>query len=165
MRDRPFMADYRVLWALERAGFDVVNDAGQPPVVASRYADSVVAQIQRLTAAGVPPRNIAVLADYRNAGAALLVSARIPAREVRYIFIAGCTKSMAVPKPRLHGKLLSIVDRTDSLDISCKSILKRSEDVDTSSELVLDTGLGHRAFFQQLDAWMEPAVKWAVFAR
>ena len=160
------MTDYRIVWLLEHAGFDLVSGAGLPLINSSRYADSIVSQIHRLTAGGVPPQNIAVLADYRSSAVEMLVSARLADREIRYILVAGCTKAVAkLPTPRLHGRILSIVDRTDSLDTSCKSVLGRSQESDKSSELVLDTGLGYRAFFRPSDVWMRPAVEWAIFAR
>ena len=144
------------------SGFIVTYQLRKPNVDPEVYADSVAQQIRRRLAAGVPAANISVLGDSKGALIAMLVSSRLPDRDIRYIVIDGCGKSNLTRYPlQFHGDVLSIFETSDTLGGSCAVALRRSTDMGYKKELMLRTGLADANGRHPLAEWLEPAVHWA----
>ncbi len=150
-----------IVRALADAGLTVIGEVRARDTDPEAYADSVAAQIGRLLAAGVRPRDVTVLGASKGAVIAMLVSTRL-AVPVRYVLLANCNDYiLRTFTLRLHGDVLSIYDAGDPLGQSCQPLFDESPDVGERREIRLDTGLGHGFIFRPLESWLRPAIEWA----
>lgn len=147
---------------LRDSGFIVMYQRRKANVDPELYADSVVQQIRGRRAAGVPAANISVLGDAKGALIAMLVSARLLDRDIRYIVLDGCGRSNLERYPvQFHGNVLSIFEKSDTLGGSCAANFRRSMEMGYRKELPLRTGLAHANGLHPLEEWIEPALNWA----
>jgi hypothetical protein len=152
----------RIATMLSDSGFDIISEERKHNTDPALYADSVVQQIRRLLAGGVPAKNIAVLGDSKGALIAMLVSTRLENREIRYAVLGGCsTANLAAFPLTFHGNVLSIYEYGDTLGHSCASVFRRSKDMGNRKEIMIETGLGHSVFLHPLMAWLTPSIAWA----
>lgn len=128
------------------------------------FAVATAKQVRRLLAAGVPARNITVVGFSKGGFLALGVSAIVGSEEVGYAILAGCgSDSGWIDRmgPRIRGRFLSLLDRSDRLSPTCAPLFEAAELVDDKSEHVLDTGLDHGLFYRPRESWVDRVASWA----
>ncbi len=146
-----------ILQALQDRGYVVISEARLPDTRAGAYARNTRKQIELLLEKGVPPDHISVLGFSKGGFIAQVISEELEA-PVRYVLMASCSKS---GKGRqLHGDILSIRERSDSMAGSCQSLFDQSPDIGRNEELLIASGGGHGAFFRPQAAWLLPLGEW-----
>ena len=151
-----------IIRAFDGAGLTVVSEVRRKDTDPSVYADKIVAQIRNKLATGVPAENITVVGASKGSVIAMLVSTRLRANGVRYVFLASCNDWMERTfAPRFTGDVLSIYELSDDIGRSCRPIAMRSPALRRFEEIRLDTGLGHGIVYRPLSEWVDPATAWA----
>ena len=154
----------QILAALARRGFVVISEARPRGTDSLQYAPKVVAQINALLKAGVPPRHITVVGASKGGVITIAVSTRLKQREVNFVILASCgnTDDYRRFKPDLWGNVLSIYDyKDDSGAGTCQRFFDEATGLGRRKELVVKLGLGHGLLYRALNEWIEPTVEWA----
>jgi hypothetical protein len=146
-----------VLNALASAGRVVISEQRAPGTKVGVYARRVASEVEVLLAAGVPPDHITVVGFSKGGMIALQVSRRLKA-PVRYAFLASCSKQSSDGK--LHGRVLSIHEKSDTMMGSCSQAFERSPELLEHHELQIHIGGEHGAFYQPHAAWLAPLLAW-----
>lgn len=146
-----------VLGALAGAGRVVISEQRAPGTAVGAYARRIVAQVEALLAAGVPPDHITVVGFSKGGMIASQVSRRLKA-PVRYALLAACSKQTSDGK--LHGRVLSIHEKTDAMMGSCSAAFERSPELLEHHELQIHIGGEHGAFYTPHPAWLAPLLAW-----
>lgn len=84
-----------------------------------RYAAKVASQVHALLQAGVPAPHIAIVGYSKGGDIAARVAERIDA-DVRYAILAGCFGESGAAARRMHGRGLSLRERSDHLARTCE---------------------------------------------
>ena len=151
-----------IVAALRAGGLTVISEIRPRDTDPSIYADTVVADVRRRIAAGVPPSHIAIVGASKGAVIASLVSSRLREPGVRYVLLANCNDWLIrTHDPHLSGDVLSIYEASDAVAGTCRPLVKRSPAVGRFHEIRLNTGLGHGIVYRPLPAWVKPAIAWA----
>ena len=122
------------------------------------FAGSVVSQIEKLVAAGVPEDHIAVVGFSKGGAIAMRVSSFLRRPDVRFVLLAACWREDE-PQVRFTGRVLSIREKSDKLaGYSCKPIAEKAEKPTSFEEIVIDTGKSHGAFYLPRKEWTKPTL-------
>ena len=125
------------------------------------HADSTAQRIRQLMAEGVKPERITVVGASKGGVIALVTSTRLDEPAVGYVVLGACYADLEKDfQPRLHGRVLSIYEASDSGAQSCKAAFAASPGIAGHSEIRLETGLGHGFLFRPMREWVEPARGW-----
>ncbi|HEY1403257.1 MAG TPA: alpha/beta hydrolase [Pyrinomonadaceae bacterium] len=152
----------KILETFEGAGFDVISEARAKNTDVRQYAAKVVAQINALLAAGVPPRHVAVVGASKGSMIAMHVSSLLKHAQVNFVLIAGCGEQTSKnPGLNLNGRVLSIYDASDEGAGTCEKLFARSAGLSGRGEVKLNLKLGHGFIYRPLKEWVEPVVAWA----
>jgi hypothetical protein len=150
-----------VLEALASKGAIVISAQRRPNTDVNEYAGVVVSQIERLVRANVPPSNIVVVGFSKGGDIAIHVSSFLRRRDIRFAFLAACYNLANEPHLRLSGRVLSIIETSDTLaGTSCKPYNNFTERPESFEELRISTGRSHGAFYTPQAAWVGPLLKW-----
>lgn len=158
----------RILETFRGKGFVVSGEVRSRSATESRAADDVVAQVRRLLASGVPADQVTVVGASMGAGIALIASARLQNRELRFAVLGAClsanVRQLLDDDGRAPaGRILSIREATDETSEPCapwkKSPTAPSLD---AREIVLHTGLSHGFLYRPLPEWVDPTIQWAL---
>jgi predicted esterase len=143
-------------------GFTVVSEMRPRGTDVDEYAAGLVREVRALLAAGVPPDHVTVAGHSKGGAIALRVSALLANDEVRFAILAGCAEwsFRGMPGP-LHGHILSIYDRSDTVAGTCQPLFDKMPEGSVTHETVLDTGGGHGVFFRPERVWLEQVDAWA----
>ena len=125
------------------------------------YADKLSQQIRRLVKEGVPVENITLVGFSRGAFITGIASHKLSDLGVNTILLAGCGRMVFKSSKDLqvYGHVLSIYEKTDKAN-SCKGLQEKSTGMKSFSEIEINTGLSHGAFYRPLDVWIEPIKQW-----
>jgi len=165
---RPTSARYgvyeyeKIVETLANKGFIVISEARKQGTNARQYARKVVAQVNRLIQAGVPPSHITVVGASKGSLIAMQVSTILRNKEVNFVFMAGCI-DMVLYKYDIDfcGNILSIYDEKDEIAGTCEKFFKNSTGINKYKELKLKVGTGHGILYKPLKEWIDPVVQWA----
>jgi hypothetical protein len=144
------------------AGFVVISEARAKNTDVRQYAAKVVAQIDALLKARVPPRHVTVVGASKGSMIAMHTSSLLKRDDVNFVLIAGCgEQTLKNPELNLHGRVLSIYDASDEGVASCERLFARSAGLSRREEIKLGLKLGHGFIYRPLKEWVEPTVAWA----
>lgn len=146
-----------IVKTLMKYGFVVISEIRPANTNAQGYALKVAGQIDSLKKAGVAPENIAVIGASKGAGIAMMTSALVKDKKVKYVLMAGCHDG---PGEDLYGQVLSIYEKSDGVAGSCSKVKKNSNGISKYKEIELDTDLKHGFIYRPIKEWVEPAVLW-----
>lgn len=151
-----------ILRAFADRGFVVISEARLPGTDGAEYAHMVASQVNALIDAGVPPEQVTVVGFSKGGGIAILASSILANDRLNFVFIASCGPWYA-SRPDIvpRGRLLGIREASDDLAGPCEALFARSPGAGERSEILLDLGGGHGAFYRPQPAWVEPVVTWA----
>lgn len=150
-----------ILDALAQPGITVISERRAKGTVALDYAARIVTQVERLVAAGVDPRHITVVGFSAGGEIAIRTSSILPDTGINFVFLASCwgwTNSDTTL--HIHGRVLSIFEKTDRA-LSCADLAERSPGLSAFSEIAINTGKQHGAFYLPRDEWVVPLLDWA----
>ena len=125
-------------------------------------ADHVAEQVQKLLAAGVPPRNITIAGFSKGAVIALMAAASVAKPEINVVAMAACSRNVK-PEQRSEflathfaGRILLIDDTNDAVAEPCR--------LPVGQQLQLKEGRGYGEFFAPRPEWIQPLTEWASHA-
>ena len=153
----------RILETFADRGFVVVAEVREDGA-GREFAVATARQVRRLLDAGVPARSITVVGFSKGGFLALGVSSLVGSDEVGYAILAGCGPDPGWVErmgPRIRGRFLSLLDRSDRLSPSCAPLFEAAEQVREKGEHVFDTGLDHGLFYRPRADWVDRLVEWA----
>ncbi|MDQ1560148.1 MAG: hypothetical protein QOD32_3208 [Pyrinomonadaceae bacterium] len=152
----------KIVETFKGAGFHVISEARAKDTDNKQYASKVVAQIDALLKAGVPPRHITVVGASKGSIIAMYTSSLLKQGEVNFVLIAGCgEQTLKNAELNLHGRVLSIYDASDTGAGTCEKLFARSNGLSRREEVKLGLKLGHGFIYRPLKEWVEPVVAWA----
>ena len=126
-----------------------------------KYGELVASQIKELIGVGATAADITVVGFSKGGAIALEVSTLLERPDVRYVILAGCGDWLSsAPDLRLTGRVLSIIEKSDTVAGSCRPLLERTPHPETFKEIEIETGRGHGAFFLPRAVWLEPTLAW-----
>lgn len=146
-----------ILLALKERGYTVIAEQRKANTDVDTYAIDLATQINRLLSQAVPADRITVIGFSKGGRIAQAVSAKLES-SIRYVLLASCPKSGQ--GPQLHGKVLSIREKSDPLVGSCNALFVGSPDIDEHKEVLIEIGGGHGAFYEPDKAWLRPLGEW-----
>jgi hypothetical protein len=151
-----------ILDSLRQAGFVVLSEQRPPKSDSEIAAVHVADQVDSLLRLGVPPSAITVIGFSKGGWIAILASSRLHNPALSFVFLAACGP-WAFERADLHvtGRLLSVIESSDSLGVSCAPMFQREGLGSRHREVALHLGLGHGTFFQPRRDWLVPVVAWA----
>lgn len=149
-----------ILDALAADSATVISERRQPGTDGDKYAQLVVGQVESLLGAGVPANNISVVGFSAGGIIAMKMSSQMSQTGINFVFLASCSNWLKRAKDlRLNGHILSVYEESDE-PASCKSVAERKPSPEEFSEVRLETGLEHGAFYLPRDEWLDPVLDW-----
>lgn len=161
--------------ALKELGYNVVSEPRKsgmirkPPEDLENYAKDTAQEITKLISSGVPASDITVMGYSRGGVLTLLTSSYLNNDQVNYVVLAGCVASDGPYKRAtnwqlkhakgLKGNFLSIYEASDDGFASCDKVFSAGSV--KQQEVKLDTGKGHKLFYEADDSWMNSFNEWA----
>ncbi len=129
-------------------------------------ARQTAAVIDSLLADGVAADHITVVGASAGGFIAGLVSHLTAEADIRYVLLGVCSEGAEdwwqQQGVQLHGRVLSIHEKTDTGRGACaRSFARCADSVSAVAEVEVATGRQHGFLYQPLDAWLTPAVAWA----
>jgi hypothetical protein len=126
----------------------------------------VADQVRRLLAAGVAPQRISVVGFSKGGGIAIIASALLANDRINFVFLGACGDwVLNRDDVNVRGRILSIFEKSDELGTSCQPLFAQATALRQPGELVIQTGLGHGAFFRPRKEWLEPLFAWLAEGR
>ncbi len=126
-----------------------------------KFGAHVAAQVRELISKGVPPERISVVGFSKGGGIAIVASAMLADPRITFVFLAPCGDWLHNRDDvDVGGRILSIYEKTDELGTSCQPLFKRATAPGVRRELMINTGLGHGAFFRPRAEWLGPLLEW-----
>lgn len=148
-----------LLEALERSGALVVSEQ-RGETDPAEYAEHVLGQVRALLAAGVPPGRIGVVGTSKGGAIAIRVAHRLANPEVRFVLLGACAGWLdGARELRLHGRVLSIREKSDPVGATCRPLAERPGGSDSFDERVISTGDEHGAFYRPRSEWLAPTLE------
>lgn len=126
-----------------------------------QYANTLNDQVRTLVNKGVSPKNIVIMGFSRGAFITGLTSDKLSDLAIDTIILAGCGRLVSKNHTdiKVYGNVLSIYEKSDRAS-SCKALEKKSRGITSFSEIEINTGLEHGAFYRPIPAWIEPVKAW-----
>lgn len=150
-----------IVQAFEDEGFEVISEIREADVDGQAYAQRIVGEVEELLAGGVDPSRISIVGNSKGGAIAVAVCAQLAHEELNYVFTGTCVNWIGDwPHLVLRGRILSIVEATDTVAGSCAAAFVESDLKPEFAELRIETGKGHGAFYAPDPAWFDPAVAW-----
>ncbi len=156
-----------ILKALATPGNIVISEPRPKDTESLTYAAKVVAQIDTLLKAGVPPNNITVIGASKGGGIAVIVSSLLKNSQVKFVIMAICNDETAgfwkAQGVCLSGRILYLFDTSDELAGSCKAYLPflKSNELTEYKEIEIRLGQGHGVLYKPFKEWVMPTLEWA----
>lgn len=126
-----------------------------------KYAYELSKQVRALVAAGVNPQNITIMGFSRGAFITGLTSDKVSDLAVNTIILAGCGRLTwnSTSDIKVYGHVLAINEKTDGSK-SCRKLEEKSYGVKSFTEIQINTGLEHGAFYRPIPEWINPVKDW-----
>jgi len=156
-----------ILAALRDRGFVVTGEMRPKAASVGESADRLVAQVRGLLGSGVPADHVTVVGASMGAGIALVASARLQNRELRFAVLGACLSAnvraiLGSEGQGPTGHVLSIREASDDSTEPCPAFNESGPSLE-AREILLRTGLAHGFLYRPLPEWVGPVVDWAVY--
>jgi dienelactone hydrolase len=151
-----------ILDTMRRAGFEVLSEQRGPNASSDSAASRIAHQVDSLLTLGVAPEEITIIGFSKGGWIAILASSKLQNPRLGFVFMGACGPwSNDAPDLHVSGRMLSLIETSDTLGVSCAPMFSRKAPNSISRETALSLGLGHGTFFQPRAAWLEPVLAWA----
>ena len=126
-----------------------------------KYATGLSQQVRSLVEQGVKPENITLMGFSRGAFITGLTSDKVSDLAVNTIILAGCGRLLSKNHTdiKVYGHVLSIFEKSDRAS-SCEKLKQKSQLTKSFTEIEIDTGLEHGAFYRPIPEWVTPVKDW-----
>ena len=123
----------------------------------------MVSQINDLIASGVKAEDITIIGFSKGAMITVIASSLLERDDVNFAIMATCGEWYEnddfLRGLRLRGNIFSIYEKSD-LAGSCRLLSGRLPAPSSFTEVAIDTGKEHGAFFLPREEWINPVVSW-----
>lgn len=125
------------------------------------YANELNIQVRELVTKGVAPKNITIMGFSRGAFITGLTSDKLSDLSINTVILAGCGRLVYKQHTdiKVYGNVLSIYEKTDRAN-TCRALKAKSTGLKSFTELEINTGLEHGAFYRPITEWVEPVKSW-----
>jgi hypothetical protein len=152
-----------IVSALSAYDFQLISEQRQPDTDYLLYANKLVSQINALISSGVRAGDITVIGFSKGAMIAVIASSMLESDNVNFAIMATCgdwyDSDEFLIGLRLYGNIFSIYEKSD-LAGSCQSLANRLPVPSSFTEIRIDTGKEHGAFFLPIEEWIGPIISW-----
>ena len=150
-----------ILQTFADSGLTVISEARPPETGISSYAAKIVADVRTLLEAGVPQGHISIVGFSKGGIIAVAVSSLLQEPGVRFVLLAACSEFVFdAPEYEVSGRVLSVYEASDEFGVSCEPLFVRSSTT-SESEVEINTGLRHGAFYAPRSEWVGPVTTWS----
>jgi hypothetical protein len=102
----------------------------------------------------------------KGGGIAMRASALLRNASVNFVFLAACGDGdFSKSNLKVWGRILSIYEASDEVGRSCASLFAKPGSTGQRSEITLNIGEHHGAFFRPHAEWLGPTLRWVHQAR
>jgi hypothetical protein len=151
----------KILDRLAAGGLVVISEQRPANTDMDTFAGHVAEQARTLLSAGVPPEQISIVGFSKGGGIAIRASALLKNPRLNFVFLAACGdgnfSNVAIT---VWGRILSVYEESDEVGRSCQQLFDKSGNTGERSELRINLGEHHGAFFRPHDEWVNPVMKW-----
>lgn len=125
------------------------------------YATELNLQIRSIVEQGVSPQNITIVGFSRGAFITGLTSSKLSDIGVNTVILAGCGRLVSKNHTdiKVYGHVLSIYEKSDRAS-TCEKLKDRNKLADSFTEIEINTGLEHGAFYRPIPEWVVPVKDW-----
>ncbi|CAH9056027.1 hypothetical protein PSECIP111951_01374 [Pseudoalteromonas holothuriae] len=125
------------------------------------YAYKLNQQVRTLVAKGVEPKNIALVGFSRGAFITGLTSDKLSDLAINTVILAGCGRLVWKKHTdvKVYGHVLSVYEKSDDSK-SCSKLDEKSRQTRSFTEIQINTGLSHGAFYRPIKEWVDPVKQW-----
>lgn len=169
-----------VAQSLANLGYTVLTEARPKGTRVQAYAEKIAHQVEQLLAAGVAPKNIALVGHSKGGYIAIAAATKLANPNIAYAVLAGCTLPtvrniggvdaratyetlVAATQGQLVGRFLSLYDSTDAWMGTCEELKAANPKIEMK-EMTLQSGLaagmGHSLFYAPENVWLTPLKAW-----
>jgi hypothetical protein len=151
----------QILEALATDGVLVISEQRPPMTDMDRFAGHVADQVRQLLGAGVRAEQISVVGFSKGGGIAMRASALLENARINFVFLAACGDGdFSGVDIKVWGRILSVYEASDDDGRSCASLFAKSGSTGTRSEIRVNIGQQHGAFFRPHAEWLSPVLRW-----
>src|SRR5262245_32263210 len=151
----------QILDTLTTSGATVIAEQRPLNTDFREFGAHVADQVRRLLAAGVPAQRISVVGFSKGGGIAIITSALLANDRINYVLLGACGDwVLNRDDVNVRGRILSIYEKSDELGTSCQPLFAQARAGPQTREVVIQTGLGHGAFYRPRREWLEPLFAW-----
>jgi len=151
----------QILDKLAAAGLVVVSEQRPAMTDMDVFARHVADQVQTLLRAGVPPEQVSVVGFSKGGGIAIRTAALLQNRRINFVFLAACGDGdFSGVDTKVWGRILSVYEASDEGGRSCESLFAKSGATGERSEVRINLGEEHGAFFRPHQEWRTAVLKW-----
>ena len=152
----------QILDTFKQRGFTVISEARPQGTDVKQYASQTAGRIQKLLAAGVPPRRITVVGASKGSVIAMVTSSLLRNRDVNFVLMSNCNDWVRQNfDVDLFGNVLSIYDVNDEFGQTCRKLFDSSTGLNMRDEVELKIGTGHAILYTPMKEWVDLVVEWA----
>ena len=155
---------YEYQQILDRLAADdlvVVSEQRPPMTDMDIFARHVADQVQALLRAGVPPEQVSVVGFSKGGGIAIRTAALLQNHRINFVFLAACGDGdFSGSDIKVSGRILSVYEASDEGGRSCQSLFAKSGATGERSEVRINLGEEHGAFFRPHQEWLTPVLRW-----
>ena len=155
---------YEYQQILDRLAADdlvVVSEQRKPMTDMDVFASRVADQVRTLLRAGLPPEHVTVVGFSKGGGIAIRASALLQNPRINFVFLAACGDGdFSGSTIKVWGRILSVYEASDDVGGSCQSLFAMSGATGERSEVRINLGEQHGAFFRPHAEWLSPVLKW-----
>lgn len=154
-----------ILDRFREAGFDVRSEVRSSDTDVVVSARRVADQVREVLRGGMPPSRVTIVGTSKGGFIARQVTSLLAEPDLGVVLVGCCPpdETLGESAADVSGRILSIYEEGDVLGASCGALRARSHGrISRFEEVVLHTGLRHGYLYRALDAWMLPAIAWAL---
>jgi hypothetical protein len=152
-----------IIEALSKFGFHLISEQRSIDTDYLSYAQNVSDQINGLISSGVKAQDITVIGFSKGAMITVIASSLLENNDVNFVIMATCGEwyesEEFLSGLRLHGHILSIYEESDMAG-SCQKLASRSPPPSSFTEISINTGKEHGAFYLPHKEWINPIMSW-----
>jgi hypothetical protein len=151
----------QILEGLAAAGLIVVSEQRPPMTDMDLFARHVADQVQTLLRAGAPAEQVSVVGFSKGGGIAIRTAALLQNPRINFVFLAACGDGdFSGVGIKVWGRILSVYEASDEGGRSCQSLFAKSAGTGERSEVRINLGEEHGAFFRPHQEWLTPVLNW-----